>query len=95
MGWVHCVEFCRTLNALLLLRWSASVSLPLVRNFNFMMRLILQAAIGLVLFLAGILPHAQPALALQPTSAVGVDEDPNCRDTKDKCKFWAEIGKVS
>ena len=70
---------------------------PLVRNFNFMMRLILPSAasIGLVLFLAGILPHAQPALALQPTSAVGVDEDPNCRDTKDKCKFWAEIGKVS
>jgi len=62
-----------------------------------MMRLILPSAasIGLVLFLAGILPHAQPALALQPTSAVGVDEDPNCRDTKDKCKFWAEIGKVS
>ena len=63
------------------------------------MRLILPSAASSVLvlhvFLAGILPHAQPALALQPTSAVELDEDPNCRDTKDKCKFWAEIGKVS
>lgn len=63
------------------------------------MRLILPpvpAAGALLVFLAGILGNVQQgALALQPTTTVGQDEDPNCRDTMEKCKFWAEIGEVS
>ena len=64
------------------------------------MRLILPSvpASGALLgvILAGILGNVQRgALALQPTTTIGQDEDPNCRDTMDKCKFWAEIGEVS
>ena len=81
-------------------RFAASaVRLILVREPPFIMRLILPsvpASGALLVFLAGILGNVQRgALAVQPTTTVGQDEDPNCRDTMDKCKFWSEIGEVS
>ena len=64
------------------------------------MRLILpstKASGAVLLVFAGITLGNVPrgALALQPTTTIGQDEDPHCRDTMDKCKFWTEIGEVS